>query len=139
MYFMEPIKLSESLSPWLPGSFSLMLFALAIFVLMGIMLVMTSWLGEKRSGTSKQLPYESGIIPTGTARLRYPVPFFMVAIFFLLFDVEGAYIFSWAVACKSLGWMGWCQMAFFIFVLLLGLIYIWAKGGLDWYSKNQPL
>jgi NADH-quinone oxidoreductase subunit A len=137
---MEPIKLSETFSPWLPGGFGLALFALAIFVLMGIMLVMTSWLGEKRSGTtSKQLPYESGIIPSGNARLRYPVPFFMVAIFFLLFDVEGAFIFSWAVSCKSLGWMGWCQMAFFIFVLLLGLIYIWIKGGLDWYPKNHQL
>lgn len=136
---MEPIKLSETFSPWLPGSFSLALFALAIFTLMGILLVMTSWLGEKRSGTAKQLPYESGIIPSGTARLRYPVPFFMVAIFFLIFDVEGAFIFSWSVACRSLGWMGWCQMALFVFVLLLGLIYIWAKGGLDWSSKNLQL
>jgi NADH-quinone oxidoreductase subunit A len=133
---MEPIKLSETLSPWLPGGFGLALFALSVFALMGIMLVMTSRLGEKRSGTAKQLPYESGIIPSGTARLRYPVPFFMVAIFFLLFDVEGAFIFSWSVACRSLGWTGWCQMAFFVFVLLLGLIYIRAKGGLDWYSKN---
>jgi len=136
---MDPIELSETLSPWLPGNFSLAVFMLAIFVLIGIILIMTSWLGEKRSEPDKQLPYESGIIPSGTARLRYPVPFFMVAIFFLLFDVEGAYIFSWSVALRSLGWMGWCQMAFFIFVLLLGLIYIWAKGGLDWYSKNRLL
>lgn len=136
---MEPINLNETLSPWLPGSFSLVIFVLAIFVLMGVILFLTSWLGEKRSGTDKQFPYESGIIPSGTARLRYPVPFFMVAIFFLLFDVEGAYIFSWSVACKSLGWKGWWQMAFFIFVLLLGLIYIWVKGGLDWYSKNRQI
>jgi len=136
---MEPFKLSDTLSPWLPGGFSLAVFGLAILGLMAVMLIMTSLLGEKRSGPNKQLPYESGIIPSGSARLRYPVPFFMVAIFFLLFDVEGAYILSWSVACRSLGWAGWCQMAFFIFVLLLGLIYIWVKGGLDWYSKKRQV
>ena len=56
----------------------------------------------------------------------------MVAIFFLIFDVEGAYIFSWAVAAKELGWTGWFQISFFIFVLIAGLVYIWAKGGLGW-------
>jgi NADH-quinone oxidoreductase subunit A len=135
---MEPMNLNETLSPWLPNSFSLAVFVLAILILMGIMVVMTAWLGEKRSGTNKQLPYESGIIPTGSARLRYPVPFFMVAIFFLLFDVEGAFIFSWSVACRALGWRGWWQMFLFVFILFAGLIYIWAKGGLDWYSKNRP-
>ncbi len=134
---MESINFSETLSPWLPGSFSLIIFALAVFALMGIMLVLTAWLGEKRSNPAKALAYESGIIPTGNARLKYPVPFFMVAIFFLLFDVEGAFIFSWSVAFRSLGWTGWCQMAFFIFVLLLGLVYICMKGGLDWHSKNR--
>ncbi len=135
---MEPINFSETLSSWQPGGLSLALFILVILILMGILLAMTSWLGEKSANPNKQLPYESGIIPSGSARLRYPVPFFMVAIFFLLFDVEGAYIFSWAVACRSLGWMGWCQMALFVFILLIGLIYIWKKGGLDWYPKNRP-
>ena len=132
------MNFSETFSPWLPGAFSLAIFVLAILLLMGIMLSMTSWLGEKRAGPNKQRPYESGIIPSGSARLRYPVPFFMVAIFFLLFDVEGAFILSWSVACKSLGWVGWCQMALFVFILLLGLVYIWVKGGLDWYPKKRP-
>lgn len=134
---MNPMNYSQTLSPWLPGTFSLVIFVLIVFALMTVMLGLTAWLGQKRSGTEKQRPYESGIIPTGTARLRYPVPFFMVAIFFLLFDVEGAYIFSWAVACRTLGWMGWLQMSFFIFVLLLGLVYVWAKGGLDWHQRNR--
>ena len=78
-----------------------------------------------------------GIIPTGQARLRYPVPFFMVAIFFLIFDVEGAYIFSWAVASRPLGWAGWLQIEFFIGVLIAGLIYVWVKGGLEWGPKRD--
>jgi NADH-quinone oxidoreductase subunit A len=87
---------------------------------------------EKKSNPEKLRPYESGIIPTGSARLRYPVPFFLVAIFFLIFDVEAAYIFSWAI-----GWAGWLQISFFIFVLLLGLLYIWKKGGLEWGPTSK--
>ena len=93
--------------------------------------------GEKKPGLEKSRPYECGVIPTGAARLRYPVPFYLVAIFFLIFDVEGAYIFTWAVTYEDLGWPGWLQMSFFIMVLLIGLLYIWKKGGLDWGPAYQ--
>ena len=109
-----------------------MLFGILVLVLIAVLLFISSWIGEKKKQPEKLRPYESGIIPTGTARLRYPVPFYLVAIFFLIFDVEGAYIFSWAVACERLGWAGWLQISFFIILLLFGLVYIWRKGGLDW-------
>jgi NADH-quinone oxidoreductase subunit A len=126
-----------TLSPWVPGIFNLIVFITAVILLMLLLLFLSSWLGVQKRSDEKRRPYESGIIPTGSARLRYPVPFFLVAIFFLLFDVEGVFIFSWAVACKALGWVGWLQMALFIFVLVLGLIYIWYKGGLSWYPKPE--
>jgi NADH-quinone oxidoreductase subunit A len=119
-------------SPWTPGVFSLALFVALVVVMIGVLLYLSSWLGEKHRHPEKQRPYESGIIPTGSARLRYPVPFYLVAIFFLIFDVEGAYIFSWAVAAEDLGWRGWLQMTIFIVILLAGLVYIWRKGALDW-------
>ncbi|MBS3731558.1 MAG: NADH-quinone oxidoreductase subunit A [Desulfobacterales bacterium] len=134
---MEPLDAIAVLSPWEPGLFGLFAFTLAIFVMMGLLLVLTSRLGDKTSNPEKPRPYESGIIPTGSARLRYPVPFFLVAGFFLIFDVEGAFIFSWAAAAQTLGWKGWLQMAFFIFVLFCGLVYIWRKGGLDWGGKTR--
>ena len=134
---MEPIDATGALSPWVPGIFALFAFTFAVLVMMALMMVLTAWLGDKNPNPEKQRPYESGIIPTGTARLRYPVPFFLVAIFFLIFDVEGAFIFSWAAAVQPLGWKGWLQMAFFIFVLILGLVYIWRKGGLDWGLKTK--
>ena len=93
---------------------------------------LSAWLGEKKRNPEKLRPYESGIIPTGLARFRFPVPFYLVAAFFLIFDVEAAFIFSWAIAFDSLGWSGWLQMSFFITVLLISLFYIWKKGGLDW-------
>lgn len=133
---MQPIA-PAGLSPWEPGIFSLALYTFVILLLVAVLLFLSAWLGEKKSSPEKSRAYESGIIPTGTARLRYPVPFYLVAIFFLIFDVEGAYIFSWAVAWEDLGWRGWLQMSFFIAVLLLGLVYIWLKGGLEWGPKAK--
>jgi len=129
---MESIVARVQLSPWQPGIFSLVIYAIMVLLLIGVFHVLSAWIGEKKNTTEKLRPYESGIIPTGTARLRYPIPFYMVAIFFLIFDVEGAFIFAWAAAFEPLGWTGWLQISFFIIVLLFGLVYIWRKGGLDW-------
>lgn len=134
---MQPIACDGILSPWEPGVFSLALFTVLVLAFVASQLFIASWLGEKKPTPEKARPYESGIIPTGTARLRYPVPFYLVAIFFLVFDVEGAYIFSWAVACEDLGWAGWLQMTFFIGLLLVGLVYIWKNGGLDWGPTSK--
>jgi len=129
---MHPVTIAGTLSPWNPGVFSLIIYGLIIFALIGALFFIASWLGEKKINSEKLRAYESGIIPTGTARLHYPIPFFLVAIFFLIFDVESAFIFSWAISCDELGWSGWLQISFFIIMLLLGLVYIWRKGGLDW-------
>ena len=129
---MESLVNAGALSPWEPGVFSLVIFGLAVMAVIGLLLFIASWLGEKKPDTEKLRPYESGIIPTGSARLRYPVPFYLVAIFFLLFDVEAAYIFSWAITWEKLGWAGWLRISFFIAVLILGLVYVWIKGGLEW-------
>jgi NADH-quinone oxidoreductase subunit A len=129
---MTPTPAQAVFSPWAPGVFSLALFTAMVVILIGIVLFLSAWLGVKRPQPEKQRPYESGVIPTGSARLRYPVPFYLVAIFFLIFDVEGAYIFSWAVAARDLGWTGWLQMTIFILILLAGLVYIWHKGALNW-------
>lgn len=129
---MQPIAATGALSPWEPGVFSLVLYTVLVLIFVGVQLFFADWLGEKKPGIEKSRPYECGVIPTGSARLRYPVPFYLVAVFFLIFDVEGAFIFTWAVACRELGWAGWVKISFFITLLLLGLLYIWKKGGLDW-------
>jgi NADH-quinone oxidoreductase subunit A len=129
---MLPLAAGGTLTPWDPGLPALFLYCLMILALMGFLLFLSSWLGEKKITANKALPFECGIIPTGPAQVNYPVPFYRVAVFFLLFDVEAAFIFAWAVAFLELGWSGWLQISFFIILLLAGLFYIGKKKGLDW-------
>jgi len=116
--------------------------ALAIYTavgtaLIGVLLAAAWWLGAKTGSANKEIPYESGVIPTGTARLAWPVPFYLVAIFFIVFDVEAVFIFTWAVAWDLLGIPGMIHISFFIVVLLLGLVWLWLKGGLDWGPSRE--
>ena len=129
---MEPLSNIKALSPWEPGILALGLFSLMALVLVSALLFLSGWLGEKKPNPEKRRSYECGIIPTGTARFRYPVAFYLIATFFLIFDVEAAYIFSWAIAFERLGWSGWLQISFFIVILLISLFYVWKKGGLEW-------
>ena len=132
---MTPLDVQSMFDPWQPGLFSLTIFSLTVVVLIAVILLLTTYLGRRKPSVEKARAYESGIIPTGSARLHYPIPFFLVAVFFLIFDVEGTFIFTWAAIVKPLGWMGWLRMAFFIGVLLVGLIYIRCKEGLRWSAQ----
>jgi len=133
---MEQVSMYDAFSPWAPGMLSLVLYSGAVLAAIGVLLFLTAWLGDKKQRPEKQRPYECGVIPTGSARFRYPVPFYLVAIFFLIFDVEAAYIFAWAVAFDELGWAGYLRILFFIAVLLFSLFYVWRKGALDWKKSE---
>ncbi len=117
----------------------LAVYATMALLLVGFLLIAAWWLGERRRNPEKDGAYESGIIPSGTARLAYPAPFYLVAIFFIVFDVESVFIFIWAVAWDLLGLPGLIHMTFFIAVLLLGLLWLWKKGGLDWGPKSHRI
>ncbi|MGD0916897.1 MAG: NADH-quinone oxidoreductase subunit A [Thermodesulfobacteriota bacterium] len=129
---MESMPTINTLSFWEPGILALGVFTFMILVLVAALLFFASWLGEKKPNPEKLRPYECGVIPTGAAWFRYPVAFYLIATFFLIFDVEAAYIFSWAIAFYRLGWAGWLQISFFIIILLISLFYLWKKGGLEW-------
>jgi NADH-quinone oxidoreductase subunit A len=106
-----------------------------VVLLVVAMLVLSYLLGQRHTAPGRDIPYESGIEPTGSARVRFGARYYLVGVFFLLFDVEAAIIYGWAVAFRKLGWPGYMEAALFIVVLLLGLAYIWKLGGLDWYRK----
>ena len=113
------------------------IYSIISVLLISVLLLAAWWLGAKRTSSTKQMPYESGVAPSGSARLAWPVPFYLVAIFFIVFDVEAAFIFTWAVAWDLLGIAGLVQITVFITVLFAGLIWLWLKGGLDWGPSRE--
>lgn len=134
---MEPVASPGALSPWEPGLLALLVYGGFVILLAAFLLFLSGWLGEKKIEPQKPVPFECGILPTGSARFPYPVPFYLVAAFFLIFDVEAVYILSWAIAMEPLGWAGWLQISFFIIILLISLFYLWKKGGLDWGTQAR--
>jgi NADH-quinone oxidoreductase subunit A len=111
----------------------------AIIVLVIGMLGLSYLLGEKHRQRATGEPYESGMPPTGSARLRFDVKFYLVATFFVVFDLEAVFLFAWAVAARELGWAGYIEVAVFIGVLLAALVYLWRTGALEWGSKPRKL
>ncbi len=108
-----------------------------VVILVAAMIVISYLLGERHSARARNIPYESGVRPTGSARLRFGARYYLVGIFFILFDVEAAFIFAWAVAFRELGWIGYIEVLLFIVTLALGLVYVWKLGGLDWHQTPR--
>src|SRR6516162_6805906 len=95
-------------------------------------LVVSRLVGVKRPTREKLSPYECGIAPVGDARERFSISFYLVGMLFILFDVEAAFFYPWAVVYKQLKWFGFAEMFLYIMILLAGYVYIWKKGALDW-------
>jgi NADH-quinone oxidoreductase subunit A len=122
-------QLSASYNPYL-GILLLFLAAAGFTV---TMLALSYLLGPKRKTATKQLPFECGAVSVGAAQeQRFNVRFYLVAMLFILFDVEVIFMYPWAVVLKDLGWSAFIQMAIFGLVLSVGLIYVWGKGVLNW-------
>jgi NADH-quinone oxidoreductase subunit A len=102
------------------------------------MVVLSFVLGKHKYSKSKMSPYECGMDPIGDASERFSVKFYMVAMLFILFDVEAVFLYPWAVILKELKWFGFFEMLVYIGIVLVGLIYIWKKGVIDW-SKTERI
>jgi NADH-quinone oxidoreductase subunit A len=89
-------------------------------------------LGPRRPSKVKSSPFECGSVPIGDARQRFGVKFYVVALLFIVFDIEAVFLYPWAVQVRELGWPGFVGMAIFGFTLLVGLVYVWKKGALEW-------
>jgi NADH-quinone oxidoreductase subunit A len=110
-----------------------LLFGLAFGLLIGGGFVLASNLlgGVKGSPTEKS-PYESGAPPIGDARERFSIKFYLIAVLFILFDIEVVFFFPWAATFRQLGVLGLIEMFLFVLILAIGLLYVWRKGALDW-------
>ena len=96
------------------------------------MVLLSALLGKRRPTRAKMSPYECGIQPTGDARQRFTVKFYLVAMLFILFDVEAVFLYPWAVILRELKMFGFWEMMVYIAIVLVGLFYVWKKGVLDW-------
>jgi NADH-quinone oxidoreductase subunit A len=109
----------------------------AVILLVLTMLGLSWLLGQQRANKATNMPFESGVVSVGTPQIHMSVEFYLIAIFFVIFDLETVFIFAWAVAFFELGWQGYAAIMLFIFVLTVALIYEWRSGALDWGIKTR--
>jgi NADH-quinone oxidoreductase subunit A len=110
----------------------LLIHLLVAFGLAGAIVLLSTFVGRHRYTRAKFQPYECGMPVTGDARERFSVKFYMVAMLFILFDVEAVFLYPWAILLKDLKMFGFWEMLVYVGIVLVGLFYIWKKGVLDW-------
>jgi NADH-quinone oxidoreductase subunit A len=115
----------------------LFLYCVAVIALVGAMAAASYVLGQRHTSEATSQPFESGIVTVGYARLRFPVKFYLVAMFFVIFDLETVFIFAWAIAFRDVGWVGYIDMLVFVGVLVAALVYLWRLGALDWGPRRD--
>ena len=107
-------------------------YFLAVLFLVVVMLGLSYVLGQRHRERTTGEPYESGMVSTGSARTRLDVKFYLVAMLFVIFDLEAVFIFAWSVSLREAGWQGYIEILLFIAILLAALFYLWRLGALDW-------
>ena len=119
------------------GFYIVFLFLLIGFFLVAVTLLISRIIQPRKFYKDKYLPYECGEVPVGESWVRFNSRFYIIALIFIIFDVEVVFLFPWAVVFKSIGMVAFVEMFIFIAILLVGLAYVWVKGDLDWI-KPQP-
>jgi NADH-quinone oxidoreductase subunit A len=112
----------------------LLIHLLIAIGLAGLLTALSVAIGWRRPSRTKQQAYECGMEPTGDAREPFSVKFYLVAMVFILFDVEAIFLYPWAYIFRSLRWYGFVEMMIYIAILLVGYLYLWKKGALDWHK-----
>ena len=101
-------------------------------VLVAAILFLSARIGQRKSTREKMLPYECGMDPIGTLEIHFPVKFYVLAMIFIIFDIETVFLYPWAVVFRDLGWFGFVEMLAFAGIVLIGLVYLYRKGALEW-------
>lgn len=117
----------------------ILMMAGVVALLAGAMLLVSRLLGQRRPTPGKLTPYECGMTPTGDARQRFSVKFYLVAMIFILFNVEIVFLYPWAIIFHELRMFGFIEMALFLGLLLAGFAYLWKKGALDWSKSDTGM
>ena len=122
--------------------FPVLVQAIIAAVIAASLTLLSSVLGKRSKSPQKDTPYECGMAPTGDAQGRFSVKFYLVAMIFILLDIEAVFLYPWAVVYRQLThearWFGFTEMLLFIVLVLVGYFYIWKKGALDWSIAEKP-
>ena len=123
---------------------NVLLWPFIIYVVLSIVIVagmigVSYFIGQRAKDHSQNDPYESGIETTGSARLRFPSKFYLIAMFFVLFDIESVFIITWAISFRELGWPGYLGILVFTGILVVVLIYEWRTGSLDFEPTGRKM
>ncbi len=113
------------------------IYVAATLAIVFLMLGLSYVLGGRARGRAKNDPFESGVVSPGSGHLRISAKFYLVAMFFVIFDLEAVFLYAWAVSIRQTGWVGFMEVLVFVAVLLIGLVYIWRLGGLDWAPLSR--
>ena len=111
---------------------TLVVYFVLVLLLVAGMLFVSYLLGQRHTDPHTGEPYESGIVSTGSAHVRLSAKFYLVAVFFVIFDLEAVFLFAWAVSALSLGWAAFWETVVFVVILGVALFYLWRIGALDW-------
>lgn len=120
-----------------PEFWSTAVYVAATVGICAIMLIGSALLGSRSTARARNEPFESGVVSASPERLRLSAKFYLVAMFFVIFDVEALFLYAYAVSAKEVGWMGWIEVAIFIFILTASLVYLARIGALDWTPHQK--
>jgi NADH-quinone oxidoreductase subunit A len=119
--------------------FPVLLQGLIAMTIAGALILISYLLGKKVKNRVKDLPYECGITPTGSARERFSVKFYLVGMLFIVFDIEAVFLYPWVVVYREFKMVAFVEMVIFIALVLAGFVYMWKKGALDWSGEDSSM
>jgi NADH-quinone oxidoreductase subunit A len=122
-----------------PTFFRALVYAGSVLGIAGVLVFLAWIMGQRHRERTTGEPYESGIAPTGSPRVPFNIDFYLVGLLFVIFDLEAAFLFAWAVSARSVGWTGYVGVLVFVLVLVVGLVYEWRQGALDFGPKGRRL
>lgn len=120
-----------------PEFWATAVYVVATLAICALMLIGSALLGSRSQARARNEPFESGVVAASPERLRLSAKFYLVAMFFVIFDVEALFLYAYAVSAKEVGWMGWIEAAIFIFILTASLVYLARIGALDWTPHQK--
>lgn len=117
----------------MPSDFlPILVLAILATIFAGLVLLISMFIGPHKPTPTKLAPYESGMTPYGQAMRRMPIRFYLIATLFILFDIEVVFLYPWAIVFRQLAWFGLIEMIVFLLILIVGYVYVWKKGALEW-------